>query len=121
MDKDGWGNFPSDATKVIPGKDYVQYVLGEFNFREVPGGYIVRDTYDFNEGQGQYKGQDTGYAKARRFFGKVAHKDTDPDSIKMKHSVFIPNYLIEQEQDLDESVLNNGGKALLNTINPLKW
>lgn len=50
-------------------------------------GDFVRDTYDFNVGQGNYAGNTSQYSNARRFGGKYGSKSTDPDYGKIKFNI----------------------------------
>ena len=65
----------------------VEAILGNYNTKIYKGGYEAFDTYDFNSSQGQYKGNNSMYARIRRFAGKQGHTSEDPDSTKNKFSI----------------------------------
>ena len=65
----------------------VESTLGDYGVKLFKDGYEVYDTYDFNQGQGNYKGSHSLYALTRRFAGKHGHKDTDDDKDKLRFRI----------------------------------
>ena len=73
--------------KVLTPDGQVESILGDYSAKIYKDGYEASDIYDFNTGQGLYKGNNSVYAKVRRFAGKNGHTSEDPDSTKNKFSI----------------------------------
>lgn len=65
----------------------VETTLGKYNAKVHKNGYEIEDVYDFNVGQGQYKGSRHPYAVLRRYSDRIAHNSSEPDSVKNKFNI----------------------------------
>ena len=65
----------------------VERTLGDYTIYYTPDGYIVKDVYDFNKGQGLYIGHDGWYAKLRRKAGEVNSSNKRPNKYKNKFEI----------------------------------
>lgn len=89
---DMYGSKYADGNQSIKDKlstkrGQVEHTLGAYNAYATKDGDFVKDTYDFNVGQGNYAGSTSQYSGIRRFGGKYGSKSTDPDDRKIKFNI----------------------------------
>lgn len=77
---------PTILDKFTP-NGQVETTLGSYPVKVYKDGYTVEDVYDFNSHQGAYKGNNSPYAKIRRFAGKYGHTDKDSNNSKIKFKI----------------------------------
>ena len=83
----GYGRNENLFDKLFTPLGNVEHTLGSYNVDVFSNGYRVFDTYDYNTGQGNFKGSRTPYAVLRRLGYKYGHRDTDPNESKIHFNI----------------------------------
>lgn len=78
------------SNKLSSGRGQVEHTLGAYNIYATKDGDIIKDTYDFNVGQGQYTGTNTPYTAIRRFVGQYGSKSNEPNEGKIRFNINLP-------------------------------